>query len=198
MPSGLASIDAAEGSADEQAHSRPGRTPSGTRAPRRRARRCGSSARATAPASRPRPAGRRSSSVRGLRDGKCAASRSGAHAYAAFPPRPTWHNFNDSDSDQWLRQPECAAIHPPSAALARVIERIAESQTHMFYLIISHFVCISYRLEQQAFAPSDFRGTAAPGSAVVLYPAPWAVQDCRGGRVTARRYNFVRNPKKQQ
>jgi len=67
------------------AHSRLGRRPSETRVRRRRAQRYGSSRRATAPASRPRPTGRRWSSVRGLRDGKCATSRSGADAMGQPP-----------------------------------------------------------------------------------------------------------------
>jgi hypothetical protein len=29
------------------------------------------------------------------------------------PSRPTSHNFNDSDSDQWLRQPECDLDREP-------------------------------------------------------------------------------------
>jgi hypothetical protein len=36
------------------------------------------------------------------------------------PPQPTWHNLNDSDSDQWLRQPERSDLLPAGYEIERV------------------------------------------------------------------------------
>jgi hypothetical protein len=38
---------------------------------------------------------------------------SGASVMRRAPPQPTSDNFNDSDSDQWLRRPECGEIRLP-------------------------------------------------------------------------------------